>query len=369
MTVAPSCSLLAQAETFLRLFHRETQQPGLDARLAAVREEVARTGQYTLSSAELTHGARMAWRNSARCVGRLPWPALTVRDLRQVTQPQEVFGQLLTHLHEALNGGHIHPMISVFGPGVRIHNPQLIRYAGYIQPGGEIIGDSANAALTAYLHRLGWTGGSGSRFDVLPLAIEAQGHIHLYELPTDAVREVTLTHPEVPALGALGLKWHVLPVISDMSLEIGGQVFTCAPFSGWYMGTEIAARNLADPDRYDQLPEVARALELDTSRPRSLWQDRALVELNVAVLHSFDAAGVRISDHHAATRQFVRFEAQEAAAGRAVWGRWSWLVPPLSPATTPVWHRHYVDGDESPRFVRQRGPWQGAPQHCSGPWS
>ncbi|MDV6374774.1 nitric oxide synthase oxygenase [Deinococcus arenicola] len=357
MTAALLPPLLAQAESFLGLFYRENRLDGLDDRLNAVQKEVARTGQYTLSNDELTHGARVAWRNSARCVGRLPWPALAVRDLRQVTRPDEIFGHLLTHLHEALNDGHIRPVISVFGPGVRIHNPQLIRYAGYVQPGGEIIGDPATVALTAHLCRLGWKGGSGTRFDVLPLAIESAGSIHLYELPAHAVREVALTHPEIPALGALGLKWHVLPVISDMSLEIGGQVFACAPFNGWYLGTEIAARNLADTERYHQLPEVAQALGLDTSRSRSLWQDRALVELNVAVLHSFDAAGIRISDHHAVTRQFVRFEHQEARAGRAVRGRWSWLVPPLSPATTPVWHRQYVDGDESPRFMHGQDVW------------
>ena len=35
-----------------------------------------------------------------------------------------------------------------------------------------------------------------------------------------------------------------------------------APFNGWYMGTEIGARNLADADRYDLLPGDRR-----TARP------------------------------------------------------------------------------------------------------
>ncbi len=359
--LTPASPLLAHAGDFLRLYHREVGaaggQDGLEARLETVRGEVARTGHYTLTPGELAHGARVAWRNSARCVGRLPWRALEVRDLRHVTQPDEVFAHLLTHLHSAFNGGRIRPVLSVFGPGVRLHNPQLIRYAGYARP-GEIVGDPQNVALTDHLRRLGWAGGPGSAFDVLPLAIEAAGTVRLYDLPAGAVHEVPLAHPEYPALGGLGLKWHALPVISDMALEIGGLSFACAPFNGWYLGTEIAARNLADQDRYNQLPAVARALGLDTSRARTLWQDRALVELNVAALHSFDAAGVRLSDHHAATRQFVRFEEEEARAGRAVRGRWSWLVPPLSPATTPVWHRHYEDGDESPRFVRRPAAWE-----------
>ncbi|WP_188903298.1 nitric oxide synthase oxygenase [Deinococcus aerophilus] len=357
----PASPLLEQAEDFLRLYHREVGyaggQDGLEARLETARSELTRTGHYTLTPGELTHGARVAWRNSARCVGRLPWRALEVRDLRHATHPDEVFAQLLAHLHGAFNGGRIRPVISVFGPGVRIHNPQLIRYAGYPRPDGGVVGDPENVALTDHLRRLGWGGGPGSPFDVLPLAIEAGGEVQLYDLPAEAIHEVPLTHPDCPALGALGLKWHALPVISDMALEIGGLDFACAPFNGWYLETEIAARNLADQDRYNQLPAVARALGLDTSRARTLWQDRALVELNVAALHSFDAAGVRLSDHHAATRQFVRFEEEEARAGRAVRGRWSWLVPPLSPATTPVWHRHYEDGDESPRFVRGQAAW------------
>lgn len=85
---------------------------------------------------------------------------------------------------------------------------------------------------------------------------------------------------------------------------------------------------------------------------------RALVRLDVAVLHSFDAAGIRLTDHHAVTEPFTHFEAAEARAGREVRGRWSWLIPPLSPATTPVWHRAYTDGDESSRFVPQPPAWE-----------
>ena len=65
-----------------------------------------------------------------------------------------------------------------------------------------------------------------------------------------------------------------------MCLEIGGVCYPAAPFNGWYMGTEIGARNLADHDRYNQLPEIAARMGLDTARDRSLWRDQALVELN-----------------------------------------------------------------------------------------
>ena len=36
-----------------------------------------------------------------------------------------------------------------------------------------------------------------------------------------------------------------MPVISDMRFEVAGQQFHCAPFSGWYLQSEIAARNRA----------------------------------------------------------------------------------------------------------------------------
>lgn len=319
---------------FLTRFHTETGTPGLAARLAEAAQE------WTPTSAELTWGAKVAWRNSTRCVGRLYWEALEVRDLRGLHTPGAVYAALLEHLHDAFCGGHIRPVISVFGPGVRLHNPQLIRYAD----------DPLNAPFVARLARHGWQP-SGARFEVLPLLIEANGETRLFPLPPDAVQEIAITHPDCPGIGELGLRWHALPVISDMRLDVGGLPLPCA-FNGWYVQTEIAARDLADTDRYDQLPAVARALGLDTRRERTLWRDRALVELNVAVLHSFDAAGVKLADHHTVTAHHVRFEEREARAGREVRGKWSWLIPPLSPATTPLWSRSYRGREESPRFVR-----------------
>lgn len=135
-----------------------------------------------------------------------------------------------------------------------------------------------------------------------------------------------------------------------MRLEIGGISYTAAPFNGWYMGTEIGARNFADEDRYDMLPEIGDRLGYDTARNRSLWKDEALVELNRAVLHSFEAAGVRIVDHHTATEQFTQFERNETAADRRVTGDRSWLVPPMSSATTDVFDRSYETTVTTPNF-------------------
>ena len=115
-----------------------------------------------------------------------------------------------------------------------------------------------------------------------------------------------------------------------MCLEIGGLHYPCAPFNGWYMGTEIGSRNLADTDRYDLLPTIAANLGLDTTTDRTLWRDRALVELNVAVLHSYETAGVTIADHHTEAHRFLKHVAKEERAGRVCPAEWSWIVPPLS---------------------------------------
>src|SRR3712207_2954978 len=130
------------------------------------------------------------------------------------------------------------------------------------------------------------------RSDVLPLAIETPTEgVRLYDLPETAVLEVPLSHPEYRWFAELGLRWHAVPAISNLRLTIGGVHYPLAPFNGWCMGTEIGARNLADADRYDMLPVVARLMDLDTSSESTLWRDRALVELNRAVLWSFERAG------------------------------------------------------------------------------
>jgi nitric-oxide synthase len=116
------------------------------------------------------------------------------------------------------------------------------------------------------------------------------------------------------------------------------------------MGTEIGARNLADPDRYNLLPVVARGLALDTSHEATLWRDRALVELNRAVLWSFDRAGMKITDHHTESVRFLAHMRNEEKAGRRVPADWTWIVPPMSGGATAVFHRYYHEADQRPNF-------------------
>jgi nitric-oxide synthase len=357
-------SLLVSAERFITLFHGETGAGPPDRRLRQVRQEIEATGTYWHTPAELTFGARVAWRNSSRCIGRLYWQSLRVRDRREVTAAPDVAAESVTHLREATNGGRIRPMITVYAPdapgrpGPRILNSQLVRYAGYQTAGAPVIGDPANAAVTGLARDLGWPGGRPrGRFDVLPLLVqEAGGLVTLHEVPADAILEVGIGHPEARWFAGLGLRWYTVPVISDMYLEIGGVCYPAAPFNGWYMCTEIGSRDLGDTGRYDQLPVIARHMGLSMASDRTLWKDKALTELNLAVLHSFSAAGVTIADHHTESARFLLHLEREQREGRACPADWTWIVPPAASSATPVFHRSYQDFDQSPNFYRHPAP-------------
>lgn len=351
---------IAEAEEFLRLFHAENRDSGsLQQRLDRMRYEVETVGSYRHTPQELTFGAQVAWRNNARCIGRLYWRSLKVRDLRDVHDVSAVAAHCVQHLRMATNNGKIRPVISVFPPEIpqrpapRIWNEQLIRYAGYRRQDGSVLGDPRYARFTEALIGFGWRPpAQRSAFDVLPLVVEtAEEGPHMFALPAELVKEVPLSHPELPWFAELGLRWHAVPVISNMRLRIGGVSYPAAPFNGWYMGTEIGARNFGDTDRYDLVPVVAEKLGLDTSREDTLWRDRALVELNRAVLHSYQQAGVTITDHHTESKRFLTHLAKEEAAGRKCPVDWSWIVPPMSGSQTPVFHRYYDEDQQRPDFL------------------
>lgn len=363
-TVAAETALVEEASYFLYICYNELgkSETELIDRIAEVTDEIQKTGQYTHTFEELEHGARMAWRNNNRCIGRLFWNTLTVFDARQQKTADGAFEVLINHIDFATNKGKVRPAITIFPQQkngkdtMRIWNHQLVRYAGY-EKDGKIIGDSTSIEFTKKCMELGWTG-QGTDFDVLPLVIQESGKSpYFYEIPQESIIEVILEHPELRNFNELNARWYAVPIISDMKLEIGGIHYTVAPFNGWYMGTEIGARNLADEERYNLLPAVAELLSLDTTSNRSLWKDRALVELNVAVLDSFHKAGVTIVDHHTAAKQFNNFEKKEEAEGRMVTGNWAWLIPPMSPATTRIFHKPYKNDVVKPNYFYQPAPY------------
>ncbi|MDH6137940.1 nitric-oxide synthase [Kitasatospora sp. MAA4] len=329
--------------------------------------ELAATGTYRQSAEELLLGSRIAWRNNPQCIGKFYWKGLEVRDCREAGgaggDEGALFEALVEHLRLAWNGGKVRLLLSVFAPsepdrpGPRVWNGQLIRYAGYRRDDGSVLGDPASVEFTEAVQRLGWRS-RGTEYDVLPLVVQWPGREpRWFDLPPDAVPEVRISHPDHPWFERLGLRWHAFPTISDQILELGGLRYPLAPFSAWYTCTEIGARNLSDTNRYDKLPEVARGLGLDTSRDRTLWRDRALLELTAAVLHSYDRAGVSIIDHHFATKQFVRHEERERKSGRDCPADWSAIVPATSGSTTPVWQRRYEPTRARPNFAPHPAPW------------
>jgi nitric-oxide synthase len=364
--------LLASAEQFIMLFHNENQLGLSDRRLMNVSREIEMSGTYWHTPAELAFGARVAWRNSSRCIGRLYWRSLRVRDRRDVTAAPDIAAESVTHLLEATNGGRIRPVITVFAPdtpgrpGPRIHSSQLVRYAGYEAADGAIIGDPANAGLTRLARDLGWPGGRPhGRFDILPLLVqEAGAPITAHQIPPDAVLEIGLEHPDYRWFADLGLRWYAVPVITDMYLDIGGIRYPAAPFNGWYMCTEIGSRDFGDAARYNQLPVIAERMGLAMTSDRNLWKDRAMTELNVAVLHSFGKAGVTITDHHTESLRFLAHLEREESQGRQCPADWTWIVPPAASSATPVFHRYYEDFDEVPNFYRHPEP--GRPEPTCG---
>ena len=313
----------------------------------------------------LDKSAKEAWRNSVRCIGRRLWAGLNVIDARSLTDPDEIFEALMAHLRKATNGGKIIPVMTVFQEWrpdqaeIRIWNHQLLRYAGYEAPDQKVLGDPMNVEITNLAISLGWRPpAERSRFDLLPIIIQVGEKLRYYELPKDEVLEVQIRHPKYPFLEQMDLQWYAVPVVSDMIFATGSSLHPCAPFSGHYLGTEIGARNLADSNRYNLLPEIATRLDLDMTTPRSLWKDHALIALNEAVLSSFDKEGVRIADHHGVSDEFLKFCKQEAKAGRKAAAEWSWIVPPISGSATSVFHRNYKQEAVYPNFLLQVPAWK-----------
>ncbi|WP_299132562.1 nitric oxide synthase oxygenase [uncultured Amaricoccus sp.] len=337
----------------------------VEKRWSEISHEIRATGTYTQTYEEIEYGAKLAWRNAPKCIGRISWKNLIVRDRRHVTEPDAIFAECVEHLRAATNGGNIEIVLTVFRPtrpqerwGPRIWNSQLIRYAGYALPDGTVIGDRANLDLTSAIRKLGWLPPERpSNFDILPLVIDVPGHEpRLYELDKADVLEVPISHPSEPKVAALGLKWCAVPAIANFRMEIGGIDYGCLPFNGWFMGTEIA-RNLFEEKRYDRAAEVAETFGLDTSSEMTLWRDRAFLELNTAILHSFSQARVTLVDHQTASRQFMIHDLREKKAGRECPAQWSWIAPAAGGSTTPVWHHETRDFHLRPCYSYAADRW------------
>ena len=356
---------MVEACAFIRQYCSETgrDQRFLRQRLTEVRRSVHRDNYYHHTAEELAFGARVAWRNHGRCIGRLYWQSLEVSDCRTITEPAAIAERMTEHLKQAYNGGRIRSQISIFQPVVdqqlpsTIENTQVLQYAAFMKADGSVTGDRQNLEATRIAESMGWQcGENNGLFERLPLMIrDAQDRRSIFTLPDDVWKEVEISHPHIDTLAELKLKWYAVPVVSNMILTIGGIDYPCAPFNGFYMCTEIASRDFADKKRYDLLPSAADALGVTAAdRADPLWQDTVLTELNRAVVHSFEQAGVTMVDHHRASEQFMEFYRREQTCGRHIASDWRWVVPPQCSAATDVFHLKMRNFHPVPNFYQSR---------------
>lgn len=110
--------LLDKAVPFIRECYQELgkSESETEARIAEITSSIGYKGSYEHTLQELEHGAKMAWRNSNRCIGRCSGESLTVQDARHVETEDEMAKALFRHIEAATNNGKIRPMITVFSP-------------------------------------------------------------------------------------------------------------------------------------------------------------------------------------------------------------------------------------------------------------
>ncbi len=359
--------ILKKAKQFLDLISSEQawELEDKERRWKEIREEVNATGTYAHTYEELAYGTQVAWRNASKCVGRISWNNMVVRDRRHITDPDEMFRECQEHVKFATNGGNLQITMTVFRPkqpkerwGSRFWNSQLYRYAAYRMPDGSIMGDAANLGLTDAIIKFGWQPSEPrTAYDILPLVIEVPGQEpKMYHWQPEEVLEVHIEHPTVPEVKEIGMRWYAIPAISNFSVHIGGIQYGCMPFNGWYMDTEIM-RDFLDESRYNKMEEIAQVLKLDTSSEQTLWRDRVALELNVAILHSFQKAKVTMVDHQTASRQFLTHDLREKKAGRECPGDSGWVVPAAGGSTCPVWHHQMRDFYLEPAYHHAADQW------------
>jgi len=182
--------LKEEARVWHRIYCAENSCSGIGTRRwLQIEDELERIGTYWQSAEELEYGAKVAWRNSTRCIGRLHWQNLVVRDRRGLRSAEEIFSALIEHVRLSTGTGKVVPMITIFAPErsnqrpVRIWNRQLIGYAGYRRSDGSILGDPLNVPLTDVVRRLGWTRDPAGPFDLLPVLIETAEGLRWFDWP------------------------------------------------------------------------------------------------------------------------------------------------------------------------------------------
>jgi nitric oxide synthase oxygenase domain/subunit/hemoglobin-like flavoprotein len=325
-------------------------------------QDIRSTGTYSHLEEEIVHGARVSWRNAAKCVGRIAWNTMLVRDRRHVVDLDHMFAECIEHQRLATADGSLKAVMTVFRPrqpgtrlGVRFWGLQLIRFACYEMEDGSLIGDRANRRYTKECIDFGWKPPEPrTEFDVLPIVIEdtISGTTKMFEVPKEYHKVTMIEHPKFPDLAKLGLRWCVVPTVICFTMTLGGLQYPCCPFNGWFMETEIT-RDLIEPCRMNKLEEIAKAIGVDSTDEDDFWRERVAHECNKAVVYSFRRDGHSIVDHVTAQSQFLAHDLREKREGRECPAQWSWVVPSSGGATLPVWHHEMRDFYIEPQYQYQ----------------
>lgn len=102
--------LFPLAKEFLDQYYSSIKRFGSKAhmdRLEEVNKEIESTSTYQLKDTELIYGAKHAWRNASRCVGRIQWSKLQVFDARDCTTAHGMFNYICNHVKYATNKGNL----------------------------------------------------------------------------------------------------------------------------------------------------------------------------------------------------------------------------------------------------------------------
>lgn len=85
----------------------ELNSVGHELRMSQIKNQILEDGTYHLTYEELLFGAKTAWRNAARCIGRFNWNKIKLFDCRHVKSTAEMFEALCNHIKYSQNNGNI----------------------------------------------------------------------------------------------------------------------------------------------------------------------------------------------------------------------------------------------------------------------
>ncbi|WP_186308099.1 nitric oxide synthase oxygenase, partial [Bacillus sp. WP8] len=83
------------------------------------------------------------------------------------------------------------------------------------------------------------------------------------------------------------LTCYPLPIIPHIKLHIPPIHYNPPPFNPWYIRTQIPPPNLPHQNHYNILKKLPSLLPLHTTNNSSLSKGKPILELNLALLHSY----------------------------------------------------------------------------------